>query len=306
MNWTLMSALQWSADFLKTKGYESPRVDAEILLCSVLGFRRVELYTNFDRPLDEAERERYRNLIRRRVTGEPVAYILGEKGFFGRDFFVSSAVLIPRPETELLVERVLAAITAQLEVDPGRQIRVLDAGTGSGCIAISIAAFWLESLANRFTGASLAVDAWDVSEEALAVASKNAERHGVATLVRFTRTDMLDPAVYREGAGGSGWNFIVSNPPYIGDEEFAGLSSGVKDFEPRLALWGHPDGLHFYRKLAQFARPATAELGKIFLEIGFQQGESVKALLQSHGWDAVSVELDYARHPRNVIAVNPR
>ena len=128
-------------------------------------------------------------------------------------------------------------------------------------------------------------------------------RHGTVNLVRFTKSDMLDPDSYSTG---DSWDFIVSNPPYIGDEEFSQLSPGVKDFEPRLALWGYPDGLYFYQRLAEFARRAMAEQGKLFLEIGFQQGDSVKRLLESNGWASVRVELDYARHPRNVIAVNPR
>lgn len=306
MIWTLMSALQWSADFLKTKGSETPRVDAEWLLSSVLGFRRVELYTNFDRPLNDVEREKYRNFIRRRASGEPVAYILGEKGFAGRDFQVSPAVLIPRPETELLVEHVIDAVQIALNECPTRKIRILDAGTGSGCVAISIAKWWLEKVAPSGTGpsgASLLIDAWDVSEDALAVAETNSMRHGTGDLVRFNKSDMLAPESYSKDYS---WDFVVSNPPYIGDEEFSQLSPGVKDFEPRLALWGYPDGLYFYQRLAQFARRSMVEQGKIFLEIGFQQGDSVKRLFESNGWASVRVELDYARHPRNVIAVNPR
>jgi release factor glutamine methyltransferase len=306
MIWTLMNALQWSADFLKTKGSETPRVDAEWLLSSVLGFQRVELYTNFDRPLNDVEREKYRNFIRRRALGEPVAYILGEKAFAGLDFQVSPSVLIPRPETELLVEHVTRAIQSALSEDPNRKIRILDAGTGSGCVAISVAKWWLEKVVptgQTSSGASLLVDAWDVSEDALAVAATNSRRHGTGDLVRFIKSDMLDPDSYSKA---DSWDFIVSNPPYIGDAEFSQLSPGVKDFEPRLALWGYPDGLYFYQQLAQFARRSMAEQGKLFLEIGCQQGDSVKRLLESNGWASVRVELDYARHPRNVIAVNPR
>ncbi len=306
MIWTLMSALQWSADFLKIKGSETPRVDAEWLLSSVLGFQRVELYTNFDRPLNDVEREKYRNFIRRRALGEPVAYILGGKAFAGLDFQVSPSVLIPRPETELLVEHVTRAIQSALSEDPNRKIRILDAGTGSGCVAISVAKWWLEKVVptgQASSGASLLVDAWDVSDDALAVAATNSRRHGTGDLVRFIKSDMLDPDSYSKE---DSWDFIVSNPPYIGDEEFSQLSPGVKDFEPRLALWGYPDGLYFYQQLAQFARRSMAEQGKLFLEIGFQQGDSVKRLLESNGWASVRVELDYARHPRNVIAVNPR
>ena len=296
-----MSALQWSADFLKSKGSDSPRVDAELLLCDVLGFKRVQLYTNFDRPLDESEREKYRTYIRRRAAGEPVAYILGAKEFAGREFRVTPDVLIPRPETELLVERVTSAMKVAVSQEHGRALRLLDAGTGSGCIAVSIARWWMDNMAG--SGASLVIDAWDVSEGALSVAASNAARHGVEDIVRFQKTDMLDPSSWQAGPA---WDFVVSNPPYIGDGEFADLAASVKDFEPRLALWGHPDGLHFYRRLAEFARSAMTPDGKIFLEIGYRQGDNVRSLLESHGWAAVQVELDYARHPRNVIAVNPR
>ena len=296
-----MGALQWSADFLKSKGSDSPRVDAELLLCDVLGFKRVQLYTNFDRPLDESEREKYRSYIRRRAAGEPVAYILGTKEFAGLEFRVTPEVLIPRPETELLVERVTAAIKLAVSQEPGREFRLLDSGTGSGCIAVSIARWWMDNMAG--SDSSLVVDAWDVSEGALSVAASNAARHGVDRLVHFQRIDMLDVSAWQAGPA---WDFVVSNPPYIGDGEFAELAATVKAFEPRLALWGHPDGLHFYRRLAEFARSAMTPDGKIFLEIGYRQGDSVRSLLESHGWVSVQVELDYARHPRNVIAVNPR
>lgn len=299
--WTLLSALQWSVDFLKSKGSDSPRVDAELLLCDVLGFQRVQLYTNFDRPLDESEREKYRGHIRRRAAGEPVAYILGTKEFAGREFLVSPDVLIPRPETELLVEHVTGAIKSAVNRESGRKIRVLDAGTGTGCIAVSIASWWVKEMGG--SESSLSIDAWDVSDAALSVANANAARHGVSDLVHFEKIDMLDPSAWRSGVT---WDFVVSNPPYIGDEEFAGLVSSVKDFEPRLALWGSPDGLRFYRSLAEFARSSVAPEGKIFLEIGYRQGDIVRDLLKSHGWSSIQVELDYARHPRNVIAVNPR
>ncbi|MEY4630687.1 MAG: hypothetical protein RIQ81_807 [Pseudomonadota bacterium] len=299
--WTVMETLQWSAGFLKEKGSESPRIDAELLLCAVLDFKRVELYTKFDRPLNESERARYRDHIRRRASGEPVAYILGSKGFAGLEFTVSPAVLIPRPETELLVEKAFFEIERLLVADPARKLRVLDAGTGSGCIPVTIAVWWRERLVAKYPGAGLSVHAWDVSDAALAVARDNARRNSVEDTITFAVCDMRRQDAFSPAA----WDIIISNPPYISDAELACLDRSVRDHEPRLALSGNSDGLEFYRALAQLARLGLAPAGKIFLEIGASQGDPVQKLLAAYGWQDVRVESDYAGLARNVIAVNP-
>lgn len=296
-----MAILQWSAEFLKSKGLETPRLDAELLLCAVLGFRRVDLYTKHDRPVDEFERQKYRDYIRRRVAGEPVAYILGEKNFYGRDFKVDSRVLIPRPETELLVERVIEELKTLFAADSARSVQVLDIGAGSGCIAITLAAWWLESGSAAWPEGKLTIEAWDVSEDALSLARENADRIGVTNWISFYRKDMLRGDSY---SGLSRWDIVVSNPPYIGFDEVSQLSASVKDYEPHLALFADDDGIACYRALAEFTRQHVAQGGKIFLEIGSQQSNTVKKLLEINGWSAVRVELDYAQLPRNVIAVN--
>lgn len=299
--WTVMETLQWSARFLQEKGSDSPRVDAELLLCAVLGCKRVQLYTSFDRPMDEGERGRYRDYIRRRAGGEPVAYILGSKGFAGLDFAVSPAVLIPRPETELLVEKAFADLERVVAADPACRVRVLDAGTGSGCIAITMAVWWRDRLANRFPDAKLLLHAWDISPDALEVARGNSRLNDVESMIVFSRMDMRAEESYSSGE----WNLIISNPPYISDVEMASLDHSVRGHEPHLALRADLDGLAFYESLAKSARPALVAGGKIFLEIGATQAESVQKLLASYGWQDVRVELDYARLPRNVIATNP-
>lgn len=283
---SISSLLQKSAGYLKEKGSATSRLDAELLLAEVLGLSRVDLYTNFDLPLNQEEIDIYRELIRRRGRGEPVAYILGRAYFRNLTLRVGPAVLVPRPETEHVVE---AALRFLRERDwTARPPEVLDLGTGSGAIAISVAA--------EFENAN--VTATDAGSEPLEIARENARTAGVGRLIRFFQSDLFDGLEPTHT-----FDLIISNPPYISEDEWPALPVDVREYEPREALYGGADGLDFYRRLAveapQFLRPR----GCLILEIGHMQGAAVDVLLSETGlFDPVDIGKDYAGHDRVAIA----
>jgi release factor glutamine methyltransferase len=256
--WTIKALLVWTTDFLAKKGIENPRADAQILLGHVLGYDKTYLTVNFAEQPSEADRNRFKELIHRRVAGWPVAYLVGTRDFYSLTFEVSPAVLIPRPDTETLV---LEALTL---LKPLKEPAVLDLGTGSGCIAVTIAH---EKKDARVT-------AVDVSPDALAVARRNAERNGVADRVTFLQGDLFEPL-----PAGIACDLVVSNPPYIAGHEFAGLQPEVRDHEPRGALDGGADGLAFYRRIAAGVGPFLKPGGRLLLEIGSTQDADVRAIL---------------------------
>ena len=255
--WTVRTLLHWTTDFLSKKGIDAPALEARLLLAHVLDCKPIEvLVRSFDEPTD-AERTKFRELIGRRVQGWPVAYLVGSKDFYLLRFEVTPAVLIPRPDTETLVQQALDLLKERPAA------RVLDIGTGSGCIAIS--------LAHGCPG--IEVLAVDVSPDALDVARRNAKSHGVADRVRFAQGDLFAPV-----AGESPFDLIVSNPPYICPSDIAALAPDVRDHEPRIALDGGPDGLAFYRRLAADAGAYLKPGGTLLLEIGYDQNDAVRAL----------------------------
>ncbi|HSP65621.1 MAG TPA: peptide chain release factor N(5)-glutamine methyltransferase, partial [Candidatus Deferrimicrobium sp.] len=225
---TLMEVVRLSAGYLESHGSDSPRLDAELLAATALRVRRLDIYLQFDRPLDEEQLTAIRELVRRRGDGEPVAHITGEREFHGRPFKVSPEVLIPRPETELLVDLAL-----QRAADRGDGVRIADVGTGSGCIAITLAA--------ACPGA--AVTATEVSAAARAVASANLRRHGLTDRVELLSGSWCQPLAGRT------FDIVVSNPPYIVTAKIDTLARDVRHHEPVLALDGGADGLDAYRAL---------------------------------------------------------
>lgn len=245
--WTVGRLLTWTTEWLTTKGSETPRLDAEVLLAHVRGCQRIMLYTAFDTPVADAERSRFRELVKRRGEGEPVAYLVGSREFFSLPFTVTSAVLVPRPETEGLVVRTLDLCK------PRATPRIIDVGTGSGAIAIT--------LAKHLPKARLA--ATDISPAALAVARDNAARHGLADRIEFLECDLLaDPR-----AAGP-WDVIVSNPPYVRDDEFESLPRDVRLHEPKSALVAGPTGIEIVARLAAAAAERLAPGGWLVVEIG--------------------------------------
>lgn len=258
--WTVGRLLTWTTDWLASRGSESPRLDAEVLLAHVRGCPRIALYTAFDTPVADAERSRFRELVKRRGEGEPVAYLVGSKEFFSLAFAVSKGVLVPRPETEGLVVRTLdlcKALTAP---------RIIDVGTGSGAIAVTLAKHLPHAV----------VVATDISPEALAVARDNAARHGVAERIRFVECDLMAAA---EAAGP--WNVIVSNPPYVREDEFESLPRDVRLHEPRTALVSGPTGVEVVARLAAAAAESLAPGGWLLVEIGPAVAAAAEAVLDA-------------------------
>ncbi len=280
-SWPIRRLLQWTQQFLRDKGLESPRLETEILLAHTLGCKRIDLYVRSEETPTEAQRAAFKDLIKRRVEGCPVAYLVGRREFFQLEFEVTPAVLIPRPETEFLVMEALRLLKTAAAP------RVLDVGTGSGCIALSIA--------HRLKAAQ--VTAVDINPEALAIAERNAQKHGLAERIRFLKSDLF------EALTGDKFDLIASNPPYVAASEFAGLARDVREFEPRLALDGGPDGLAVFRPLIAQA-PAHLEAGGyLLLEIGATQEQSVRQLLDATGsFSEVTAHLDGQKIPRIVQA----
>lgn len=280
--WTLGRLLTWTTNFLKEKQADSPRLDAEVLLAHLLGVQRIALYTRFDEVANDDIRTKYRQLVKQRVEGCPVAYLVGFKEFYNLRFTVSPAVLIPRPETELLV---LEAIRI---AKPMTAPRIVDVGTGSGAIALT--------LAKHLPHAK--VTAIDISPDALAVAMKNAEQLGLTSRVRFIQGDLLAPVA------NEAFDLVVSNPPYIASDVIPTLPNNVKNYEPQLALDGGPGGTAIIERLAQQAKPLLVPGTHLLLEIGADQGKSVPTLLQNlKGYGPVTVLPDHAGLPRIVKAV---
>ncbi len=274
--WTVASLLRSTREFLQTHGSPSARLDAELLLAHVLGATRMDVYTQHDRPVEAAERDALRALVKRRAAGEPVAYLLGERGFWTLDLRVDGRVLIPRPETERLVELALAFVGAER----ARRWRVVDVGTGSGAIALA--------LASELPSATvLGIDA---SADALQVAAENAERTGLRDRVRLVRGDLLAPLV----RAGSRVELVVSNPPYVGTEDGDRLAPDVRRWEPAQALFAGLDGLDLIRRLLPEARACLVPGGLLLVEIGSTQGEAVAALAREAGLVEVSIERDLA------------
>jgi release factor glutamine methyltransferase len=267
---TLGEVLRLSTAHLERHGSPTARLDAELLLGHALGLGRVELYTGFERPLGEAELAECRALLARRAKREPVAYILGRWGFRGLDLDVDPRVLVPRPETELVVDRCLAL----LEGVPGPD--VLDVGTGSGAIALALAAELPEA---RVTGS-------DVSPGALAVARMNGERLGID--VEWVESDLL------AGLGGRRFDLVVSNPPYVAAGEIDGLEPEVRDWEPRGATVSGETGLEAIERLVHDAPGVLAPGGALVLEVGAGQAAAVAALFAEAGLAEVERGLDHA------------
>ena len=284
--WTIEAVLKWAADDFRTRGIESPRLDAEVLLAHALASTRMQLILDSKRPLAPAELGRFRDLVKRRRLREPVAYLRGEREFYGRVFKVDARVLIPRPDTETLVEVALAR-TAHRSLS----MRALDLCTGSGCVAISLAR-------ERPTSS---VYGTDVSAGALEVARDNALRLG-AYNVAWRQGDLF-AALDAEPSGALRFDVVTANPPYIASAEIATLMPDVRTFEPRLALDGGDDGLALVRRIVTGARERLAPGGVLAIEIGAGESADVRALVEADGYDAVEVRRDYARIERVVSGV---
>ena len=326
---TVLEIIKRSADFLARKGVDSPRLQAELLLAHVLALPRMKLYLNFDRVLTTSEVDGYRELILRRSQREPLQYIVGSTSFCGLEFALNRHVLIPRPETELLAERgweflqseypseceaekqtgvvaerilpnraqngFASAAPASLatSIMPARRgycPNVLDFGTGSGCLAITLAV----------KNPDVAVYALEICANATALARRNAQRHEVSERIQFLEGDgfsVLPTALL--------FDLIISNPPYISTPEIAILQPEVRDFEPRRALDGGPDGLEYFRRMAVDAPAFLKSGGKLMLEFGDGQADAINQIFQSEKWIVDALHQDYTGRPRILVAKRP-
>lgn len=283
-SWTIGSLVKWAAEDFRARGIENPRLDAELIVAHALGIDRTRVIIDSGRPLEGPELAKLRELVKRRRAHEPIAYLRGEREFYGLKFHVDRRVLIPRPDTEVLVDVALAR-TKHVSLS----MRMLDLCTGSGCVAIAVAR-------QRPTAK---VVASDLSEEALVVARGNAERLG-AYNVSFVRSDLFAsiPRVY-----GGKFDIVTANPPYIPTPEIDTLQADIKDFEPRLALDGGADGLDLVRRIADGAPERLVPGGVLALEIGAGEAAATIAVLESRGFVDVRADRDFARIERVVSGV---
>jgi len=278
--WTIVKILDWTKQYFTDKGIENPRLDADVLLCAVLKCQRINLYVHFDQPLKAEELQKYREYVLRRGKHEPLAYILGEQAFMNYVFKVTPAVLVPRPETELLVESLVKLF------ENAEKLEILDLGTGSGAILVSLLA-----MLSQARGTAV-----DISAAALAVATGNAELMGVCE--RFTPV-LSD--LYRELPPTNKYDLIVSNPPYIPTADLSSLAADVRK-EPQGALDGGKDGLNFYRRIVEEADKYLSSEGILAFEIGIYQAEAVVNFCREHGFAITAIRKDYAGIERMIFA----
>jgi len=255
--WTILKVLTWTRGYLAEKGVENSRLEAEWLLCEALGLDRVGLYVNFDKPLSDSELSTCRALVARRARREPLQYILGSQDFYGLDFEVFPGVLIPRHDTETLVEEAVKRCPAGATI--------LDIGVGSGCIAVALAK----------SRPDAQIYGVDLSAKALELTQRNADRHGVT--VTLSQGSLFEPFAGRK------FDLIVSNPPYIPTADLAGLQPEVRDYEPREALDGGADGLDYYRRIIPAAADFLVQDGWLLLEIGIGEAPDVSAIFTTTG-----------------------
>jgi release factor glutamine methyltransferase len=289
--WTVRRTLEWTAAFFARKGLESPRLCAELLLAHVLGSPRIRLYMDYEKELADAQRSRLRELVGRAAEHEPIAYLTGKAHFFNMELEVTRDVLIPRPDTETLVENVVQLVRKQLIVEAPR---VLDLCAGSGCIAAAIA----RHLKNAV------VIATEISPAAAAVARRNIARLGLEGRVTIEEGDLFDPL--NKLVDAAPFDLIVSNPPYIATGKLDELDRSVRDYEPRAALDGGMDGLALHRRILDQAGARLTPGGRVFLEIAFDQGPQACEAAQRHGvWEDIRVLKDNAGHDRVLSVTRP-
>ena len=280
--WTIGRLLTWTTDYLKQHGSDSPRLDAEILLATARGCKRIELYTSFDQLADDTTRAAYRELVRRRAEGAPVAYLVGKREFYSLSFRVTADVLIPRPETELLVVRLLDL--AKKAVASAPAIEIADVGTGSGIVAICAAKHLPQAQ----------VTAIDSSPAALAVAQQNAADHAVIDRIRFVESDLLQAIDASQR-----FDIIASNPPYVSEAEYVKLSPTVRDFEPRTALVAGPRGTEVVERLVPVAFERLKLGGWLLVEISPMIETAAREVISKHGgYELGSTLKDAAGHAR--------
>ena len=275
--WTTIDLIKWGEDYFVSKGISNAKLEVEWFLCHILNYQRIDLYVQFEQPLMKDELAQFKEMVRRRIEGEPFQHILGKADFYGRDFIVNKHVLIPRAETEIIIELLKKRDAVE---------SILEIGTGSGCIAITM------SLENLTTS----IIATDVSKEALNVAKENTQKFGVEN-IGFKIHDFLNTDI------NSTFDVVVSNPPYIGFDEMSGLQKEVQDYDPKIALTDNDDGLSFYRRFAELGTSLLNENGYMLLEFGgAHQVVAISEIFESHQFN-VKFHNDLQGDPR-IVEVN--
>ncbi|GJQ63823.1 MAG: release factor glutamine methyltransferase [Melioribacteraceae bacterium] len=268
---TVLESLQLSTEYLEKKGIDSARMNAELLLADILNCGRLDLYLRFEQPLTDEEKSIYRDFISRRAKNEPLQYIIGNVEFFGMHFIVNENVLIPRQETEILVEKII-------ENNKNDSLRILDIGTGSGCIALSLAKNLPEC----------SVTAIDISREALKVAWKNQKHHEIENC-ELKQFDIMSDDVSTLGK----FDMIVSNPPYVPEDDYKGLQKEIVLHEPRIALTDDADGYKFYSRISNIAAKLLMAGGSLYFESGDGMAEKIGDVMKDHGLKNIKYHKDY-------------
>ena len=305
--WTIQKLLNWITKYLTERSIDSPRLSAELLLSGVLELKRIELYTQFDKPVTKQQLDKLHDLVRRAGQNEPVAYLIGKTEFYSLEFNITADCMIPRPETEMLVQRAIEFLRTRAVrnstsgktmqrvqisngVRPGTQL-VCDLCTGSGCIAVAIA--------KNFPDARII--ATDICDAALNVAAENVEKHQLKDRIKLLHGDLFDPIMPQLDV--DKFDLIVCNPPYVSAAEYEKLDKNVKDYEPKIALFAGADGLDIYRRICEKAEQFLKSDGGLMLEIGFAQGQAVRELLEQTGAFAeITIEKDLHNNDRIAIA----
>jgi release factor glutamine methyltransferase len=284
--WTIQKLLKWVTEYLTSKGIESPRLSAELMLSHVLEFKRIDLYTQFDKQVPQQKLDQLHDLVKRAGLYEPVAYLTGKTEFYSIELDITADCMIPRPETELLVQRAIEFLRTRSGVQ-----YVCDLCTGSGCIAVAIA--------KNFPDAG--ITATDISASTLAVAARNVEKHRLKEQVRLLCGDLFEPIIQQLDV--SQFDLIVCNPPYVSTAEYEKLDKNIKDYEPQSALLAGEDGMDIYRRIVKevdkFLKPGAA----LMLEIGYAQGPAVRELLElTSAFAEIKIEKDFHDNDRIVIS----
>ncbi len=275
---TVLEAIKLATEYFEKKQIESSRVNAEILLADVLKCKRLDLYLKFDQPLKDFEVDKYREFISRRGKYEPVQYITGITEFYGLNFSVDKSVLIPRPETEILVETIIN------QFKDNESINVLDIGTGSGNISITLAKFLTQSH----------VTSIDISREAIDKAKYNAVQNGIDGKIDFIVGDVFSEIHLFNNK----FDLIVSNPPYISADEYPDLQNEIVNFEPKIALTDEGDGLKYYKHISKIAPNLLIEKGRLFFEIGKGQSKDISTIMEENFFEDIEIIKDYQQIDR--------
>ena len=285
--WTILRLLQWTTEHLKKTGSSSPRLDAEVLLAEARQCQRIELYTAFAEEPNEEVKAKFREWIKRRAAGEPVAYLVGKKEFYSLTFKVAKGCLIPRGETEHLIIECLDRAKVIRQVEPTRRLEIADVCTGSGCVAITIA--------KHLPNASIL--AVDISSDALAIAQSNIELHQTGDVIRLVERDLLD------GVDDNSLDFVLSNPPYVSESEFSNLDKSVRSHEPKIALVSGPSGTEIIEQLIKQSAAKLRSKGWFLCELSPMIASKVVELFSSSGqWQDIGLVKDLAGLQRLAVA----